>query len=705
MAEKSRPCQGVRQRQRYTPDGSSTSETHTTSGTAACSGMRSTRLDNGRPYIYVLYTYDAAIGGPRRCSARRADRATRAAPMPRRGVGCAGHQRYASPHHAQRQLRCRQRAGARRRRGASSSRATRSAPCVRRRRLSLSRRRRRGRLPFPTTVRRRSYPTCQDPVNEQKSRRGGRSAQDLRTTGDPSVLNGTSSASTPTPARRPPATRTATPTLPDHRVRHAQPVPPHLPPGYERVWIGDVGCRGGTRSTVSSIPTARVENFGWPCMEGAPATRWRPGTGSSTTTCAPTAQRRGGRTPPAPRTRRHLPTVTPGPTSPTSTRSAIPSTPSTAEAGSRRRSPVSPSTREGSLPGRPTTGICSWPTTPGSASGRCCRAHDGVPNRDSIVTVVSERLPGGPRPRSPGATSSSPISHAWLRRPDLLREHGPTRRRWPSSVPTVSPRPCGSPSTFDGLGLRSTPTATPSPTRGTSTGNGGSATPAGRTADRHLHRSPMRRRRGSTSSTPTATTTSTTVDHPARPAGAPVATIDTPAAGPPLVSRVADRVQRHRGPTATTVPSPTPTYSWQVVMHHCLARARRAARGLPRALRVQPRGRHVGRHHRSRPRRPLRAGAPPHGDRQRRAHSHRVAADRPRHRAHHRRHGPVRARRHRRRACGVAAPPTSSRPWSGRALSSRRRRRSTGAGSTLAFDGWSDGASRSHVVSVPHTRR
>ena len=44
----------------------------TTSGTAACSGWRSTRASRRKPYVYVLYTYDAPIGGQRRAGARRA---------------------------------------------------------------------------------------------------------------------------------------------------------------------------------------------------------------------------------------------------------------------------------------------------------------------------------------------------------------------------------------------------------------------------------------------------------------------------------------------------------------------------------------------------------------------------------------------------------------------------------------------------------
>ena len=42
-------------------------------------------------------------------------------------------------------------------------------------------------------------------------------------------------------------------------------------PGTSEIWVGDVGRATGRRSTASPTRPTRVENFGWPCYEGAGA--------------------------------------------------------------------------------------------------------------------------------------------------------------------------------------------------------------------------------------------------------------------------------------------------------------------------------------------------------------------------------------------------------------------------------------------------
>ena len=70
-------------------------------------------------------------------------------------------------------------------------------------------------------------------------------------------------------AARQPAPRRARPErAPDRRLRPAQPLPAHDPPGTSEPWIGDVGWSDWEE--IDRIPDRRgaVENFGWPCFEG-----------------------------------------------------------------------------------------------------------------------------------------------------------------------------------------------------------------------------------------------------------------------------------------------------------------------------------------------------------------------------------------------------------------------------------------------------
>ena len=53
---------------------------------------------------------------------------------------------------------------------------------------------------------------------------------------------------------------------PDHRLRPAQPVPVHVRPGTNELWIGDVGWNTWEEiDRIADPPAAPVENFGWPC--------------------------------------------------------------------------------------------------------------------------------------------------------------------------------------------------------------------------------------------------------------------------------------------------------------------------------------------------------------------------------------------------------------------------------------------------------
>ena len=94
----------------------------------------------------------------------------------------------------------------------------------------------------------------------------------------PSASTARSSASIPPPAPaagQPARRQRRRQRAADHRLRPAQPVPVHDPPGHQRGLARRrrAGTRG-RRSTASPIrSTAIVENFGWPCYEGdrAPA--------------------------------------------------------------------------------------------------------------------------------------------------------------------------------------------------------------------------------------------------------------------------------------------------------------------------------------------------------------------------------------------------------------------------------------------------
>ena len=148
---------------------------------------------------------------------------------------------------------------------------------------------------------------------------------------------------------------------------------------------------------------------------------------------------------------------------------------STAAAGSRRRSRAWRSTRRGPTRTR-TTGRCSWPTTPGSASGRCCPAPTACPTATPSSRSCRASIP----PISSAAsavTSSSPTWHVG-RSAGSRTAAVPTRRPLPRSVPTSWQVPSRSPCRSTPP-TPSTPTATRSRTRGISTATASSVTPPG----------------------------------------------------------------------------------------------------------------------------------------------------------------------------------------------------------------------------------
>ena len=100
---------------------------------------------------------------------------------------------------------------------------------------------------------------------------GALRSQDLRTTGDPAGLGGTI-------LRLDPATGAALPdnplaTRPDAGARRIvaygfrNPFRFAVKPGTSELWVGDVGW--SSREEIDIVQPTQVENFGWPCYEGS----------------------------------------------------------------------------------------------------------------------------------------------------------------------------------------------------------------------------------------------------------------------------------------------------------------------------------------------------------------------------------------------------------------------------------------------------
>ena len=315
-----------------------------------------------RPYVYVLYAYDAPLGATApvwndACSdptgngcviSGRLSRLTASGNVVRRRA--AAHQRLVpavpEPFHRLAGLR---------RRTATSTPAEATAQA--------------STGPTGASTSATSAPTltgqanvCGDPANEG----GALRTQDLRTSfrsgraqrrdpaAGPRHRSGRARQSVRGQRRRQQGAH--------HRGGPAQPVPLHVPARDERA----VDRRrrlghAGRRSTASPRPTT-FTNFGWPCYEGNGQqsgyqslalcqSLYAAGTGAVAAPVLHVQPRRPGRL------------------------RGDAARPPTA-----RRSPASPSRRRRRRIRRRTTPRCSSPTTAATASGPCCRAPNGLPD-------------------------------------------------------------------------------------------------------------------------------------------------------------------------------------------------------------------------------------------------------------------------------------------------------------------------------------
>ncbi len=120
------------------------------------------------------------------------------------------------------------------------------------------------------------YGQVENPGGDPPAEGGSLRAQDLRTGGDPVGLSGAI-------LRVDPSTGAALPDNPlyGHADANARRIIAYglrnpyriairpLPSGADEVWIGDVGWRGWEEINRIADPRGPVKNFGWPCYEGA----------------------------------------------------------------------------------------------------------------------------------------------------------------------------------------------------------------------------------------------------------------------------------------------------------------------------------------------------------------------------------------------------------------------------------------------------
>ena len=330
-------------------------------------GLLGMALDPANSALFVLYTYDADIGGT---APKYGTPGTYSDPCPNgqaTAAGCRVSGRLSRAQHRDRRARrCSSTTGA------SSSRATRSGRWDSEPTGCSTSRAATARASTRSTSGTSEGNLCTDPANEG----GAIRSQDLRTTpptGDPVTLDGAI-------LRVDPATGAAAAGNPmigsaDLNARRIiayglrNPFRLTIRPGTNEVWVGDVGWNTWEEINRVQNPTdATVENFGWPCYEGSfpPASARQSGyDGANIPICETLYARRAARRPPP---------TTPTTTAPRSFR------PRAARAAAPR-SPGWRSTTGRQLPGRRTTEPCSSRTTRAAASGRCCRAGTGFRTR------------------------------------------------------------------------------------------------------------------------------------------------------------------------------------------------------------------------------------------------------------------------------------------------------------------------------------
>jgi glucose/arabinose dehydrogenase len=110
---------------------------------------------------------------------------------------------------------------------------------------------------------------CEDPVDEG----GALRSQDLRTTGDPTGLGGTVIRVDPETGQSLPDNPRASHPDPDARrvvaIGLRNPFRLAIRPGTSEPWIGDVGWSTWEEINRIPKPPGWLENFGWPCHEGS----------------------------------------------------------------------------------------------------------------------------------------------------------------------------------------------------------------------------------------------------------------------------------------------------------------------------------------------------------------------------------------------------------------------------------------------------
>ena len=214
------------------------------------------------PDVYVLYTYDAAIGGIAAHVGRQTAR--RRPGRPRRLCG----ERAAVAPDRVRERDDRLRAGADQRLVPAVPEPLDRQPRIRPRRSALRDRRRRRELqlrrlrPEPRDARAAIHPAR---AARSAARTCARRADPRRST---APCCGSTRRHGPGPARQPVRRQLRRQRAPDRRLRAAQPVPGDVP-ARAPASCGSATSAGthGRRSTALPTPTSAT-NFGWPCYEG-----------------------------------------------------------------------------------------------------------------------------------------------------------------------------------------------------------------------------------------------------------------------------------------------------------------------------------------------------------------------------------------------------------------------------------------------------